>query len=158
MKFSGDSRTECCDTEAVSVLTLLLSLMTAGCDGACGYAATPDSPVKSSLLKASTSNAGRGDWPLRGPVPSTVSDAGAAVDLGRSPGNLAKDALKVSGMAFPLSSSATDPSMEFLCVLSISSSSTSSRSPSDDDAWKGSEEDACGVYRALFGHCGDAGI
>lgn len=156
MTFPGDSRTECCDIEAVSVLTLLLSLMTAGCDGACGYACTPDSPVKSSLLKASTSNAGRGNWPLRGPVPSTVSDTGGAVDLRRSPGNLAKDALKVSGMAFALLSSATDSSMEF-CVFSVSSSSTSSRSPSDDDAWKGSEEDACGVYRGLLGHCGDAG-
>ena len=89
MIFPGDSIMECCDTEAVSVLTLLLSLMTAGCDAACVDAGTPDSPVKSSLLKASTSKAGRGDWTLLGPVPSTLSDGVRPVDPGGTRGNLA---------------------------------------------------------------------
>lgn len=142
------SHIEYCDMEAVSALLLLLSLVTAGRDDGwvdasvvCS-AANPDSPVIRSLLKASTSKAGRDDlsvlhsrWP---PSPN----AGNTADRRGRLANLAKVSLTVSGWPYPLLSPFFDPRAEFLRVFSSNSSSTSSRSPSDKDVWKGFKANA----------------
>lgn len=70
-------------------------------------------------------------------------DAGGAGDLQGKLANLARVVLTVSGAPFPISCSSVDPRVEFFRVFSSSSSSASSRSPSDRDVWKGFEANAC---------------